>query len=215
MNKSTKRTRALVRQAPAAAVAVVALWVLSGCGNAIPNTDSGSLTPAGTSSSAAAGVNEADVQFAQRMSPHLDQAVQMSTLLLAKKGVNAEVSVLAKQIKATEEPHIATFDRWLTAWGRPFGSSNGNETDSQSAANHHAGNGLMTPLEMQDLDMADADTGQKLFLEGMIRHHQGAVEMAEAEIKDGMHPDAVQLARKLVTDHHAEITTLQDLLSKL
>ncbi|HBS74835.1 MAG TPA: DUF305 domain-containing protein, partial [Microbacterium sp.] len=54
-----------------------------------------------------------------------------------------------------------------------------------------------------------------LFLEQMILHHQGAIEMAEAELQDGKNADALALAQAVVDTQSAEITTMQDLLTQL
>jgi uncharacterized protein (DUF305 family) len=125
------------------------------------------------------------------------------------------VKTVAAQIQATQEPHINTLNQWLEAWGRPFGSDDGSQAaEEEGGANHHSGNGLMSLGQMDSLDIANAATAQTLFLEGMIKHHQGAVTMADAQIKDGQHPDAVRFAQNIVTGHKREITTLQDLLAE-
>lgn len=211
MNSSTtQQGKALVLHA------VAAVWVLlalSGCGSDAADAGGETSPGVGTSSSAASATNDADVHFAQSMVPHLDQAVQMSIMLLAKPGVDPDVKAVAKQIKATQEPHIDTLNQWLEAWGRPFGSDDGSEDVEEGGTNHHSGNGLMSPGQMESLGIADAADGRRLFLEGMIKHHYGAVAMAETEIKNGQHPEAVELARSIVTDQNHEITTMHDLLT--
>ena len=54
-----------------------------------------------------------------------------------------------------------------------------------------------------------------MYLEMMTAHHEGAIMMAEAEVSDGENPDAVQLAKQIITTQQQEITTMQDLLTKL
>ena len=54
-----------------------------------------------------------------------------------------------------------------------------------------------------------------MFLEMMITHHQGAVQMAQTEIAQGAYPEAVQLAQSITSSQTAEITTMQQLLSTL
>jgi hypothetical protein len=56
-------------------------------------------------------------------------------------------------------------------------------------------------------------TGQKLFLEGMIQHHEGALTMVQAEIDDGENPDAVQLAQTIKAGQTGEIETMKRLLA--
>ena len=54
-----------------------------------------------------------------------------------------------------------------------------------------------------------------MFLEGMVKHHEGAVEMAQTEISDGENPDAIKLAEAIVTSQQQEITVMKDLLTQL
>ena len=50
------------------------------------------------------------------------------------------------------------------------------------------------------------------FLGMMIEHHEGAVEMAQVEVEEGENPDAVALAKKIISDQEAEITHMRELL---
>lgn len=65
------------------------------------------------------------------------------------------------------------------------------------------------------LEAATGPEAARLFLEQMILHHQGAIEMAEAELQDGKNADALALAQAVVDTQSAEITTMQDLLTQL
>ena len=66
------------------------------------------------------------------------------------------------------------------------------------------------PLNLDQLDRADRDTVQTLFLDDMVRHHQGALVLAQVETRNGRNRDALALAA-IVTNHQAEIATLVDL----
>jgi Domain of unknown function (DUF305) len=57
---------------------------------------------------------------------------------------------------------------------------------------------MLDENEMQRFDLANSRDGQRIF-EGMIRHHTGAIEMANKEITDGQHPGAVDLAKNIAT----------------
>ena len=123
--------------------------------------------------------------FARLMAPHHDQAVSMCEMVLSKeRGVQPEVRDLAEQIKKVRESQLETLDGWVQSWD-PGGDVEPAEDEN---APHHGGHGLMSERQMQDLDLADGPAGQRLFLEGMIRHHQGAVAIAEAEVTSGSHP---------------------------
>jgi uncharacterized protein (DUF305 family) len=211
-----------------AALTALALGVtlgLAGCGGSndaggMGGMDHGSASPqmsqmpstsaseASPTSSTSAQFNDADVMFVQGMLPHHEQAVQMSDMLLKKPGVSAETTALAKQIKAAQEPEITTMQGWLKAWGK---SADG----GMGGMDHDMGGGIATEAEMQKFDQADAKTGEKMFLEMMVAHHQGAVAMAQKEVKDGENPDTVAMAKDIVTSQQAEIDTMKKLLTNL
>lgn len=170
-----------------------------------------SASSAGSATAAPAGdFNEADVTFVQGMIPHHQQAIDMSDLILAKEGVHPEVTALAEQIKAAQQPEIDTMNRWLSAWGRDMDAGGGD------GGGHHGGEGgIMTEEQMRQLDHARGRDGQRLFLEGMIQHHQGAIQMAETEIEDGNNEEATNLAKQIAETQQQEIETMQKLLAKL
>ena len=194
-----------------ATAALVSVFTLAGCSDnddmsGMPghaNSPSPTATASGPATTSTE-FNDADVTFAQMMIPHHEQAVEMSDMILAKEGVNPDVIALAQQIKAAQQPEIDTMKSWLSAWGRPT-----------MAGGHQMGDGPMTEEEMKTLDEADGPTGQKLFLEGMIKHHQGAIRMAQTEITNGNNADAIALARNIVDTQQKEITTIEGLLAKL
>lgn len=160
--------------------------------------------PPQASSSVAGDFNAADVMFAQMMIPHHAQAVQMSDLLLKKSGVKADVAKLAKQIKAAQQPEIDTMKDWLISWGH---------ADMHSGQMQHGGDdGMMTAGQMKELEHAAAPTGSKMYLEHMIQHHKGAITMAESELASGKNPDAIELAKNVISSQQKEITTMEKLL---
>ncbi|SDD13343.1 DUF305 domain-containing protein [Auraticoccus monumenti] len=202
MNKLTAIT--------AATVAAAAL-VLTGCSDqpgAAPD-DGGTSTEA---SQAAVDVNDADVSFAQNMVPHHQQAVEMSDLLLAKDGVAEPVTVLAEDIKAAQEPEIEQMNTWLQTWGAETG---GGMDHGDMGHDMGHGDGMMTEEDMADLEAAPGPEASSLFLEQMIEHHEGAVAMAQEQVEQGQHPDAVALAEKMVTDQESEIEEMRGLLATL
>lgn len=198
-----------------AALLTLALTV-AGCGSSSTRDhDMGSMaTPtavsspsaASTATAAAGAHNDADVMFATRMIPHHQQAVEMSEVLLSKDGIHPEVRDLATRIKAAQSPEIAQLSSWLTGWGA-------NPSPSGMGGMSHGGDdGMMSATEMDASRRASGPAAQKMFLTGMIAHHQGAVRMAQTELDQGQHPDARQLARSIVSSQTAEIEEMQQLL---
>ena len=163
-----------------------------------------------------ANFNATDVGFAQGMIPHHAQAVEMADLAL-EKSTNADVLALAKQLKASQNPEIQTMSGWLQSWGQKVPS-----TDSMSGGGHDMTDmggmmmdGMMTEADMEKLESSSGTAFDRLWMELMIQHHEGAVRMSEDELKDGKNPDVKALAQTIVTSQQAEISTMNSLLSKL
>ena len=191
-------TRTLLLVSAAAAVALT----LGGCAGGTPGTDAtGSEASAG--SEAAADFNGADVTFAQMMIPHHEQAVEMSESLLAKDGIDERVRDLATQIKDAQQPEIDQLEQWLDDWGQ--------EESDMGGMNH--GGGMMSEDDMTALGDAEGDDAARLFLEQMTVHHEGAIEMAQAEVTDGEHADAKSMAENIVATQTDEVIVMQDMLS--
>ncbi|WP_130176192.1 DUF305 domain-containing protein [Cryobacterium sp. SO1] len=172
---------------------------LTGCAAGAADT---SRAGSATASPATSTANDADILFAQMMIPHHEQAVQMSENLLAKTGSTAEVRALATAITAAQQPEIDRFRSWLDAWG----------ADEGMGGMDHGTDGMMSDDDMSMLDDASGADADRLFLEQMIVHHQGAIAMAQTEVTEGRHPDAVALAEQIASSQTAEITMMQDLL---
>lgn len=77
------------------------------------------------------------------------------------------------------------------------------------------GDGMMTEDDLAALESADGPEASQLFLEQMIVHHEGAVEMAQTQVDDGSNPDAVELAQTTIDAQTTEIQEMQDLLATL
>ena len=97
---------------------------------------------------------------------------------------------------------------WLKAWGK---SADG----GMGGMDHEMGGGMATEAEMNKFDQANGKTGEKMFLEMMTKHHQGAIAMAQMEVKNGSNPDAITMAKDIATSQQAEIDTMKKLLAAL
>lgn len=192
----------------AAALTVAAALTLAGCADTtstmpedMPGMDHGDT------SSATAEFNDADVMFAQMMIPHHEQAVEMSDMILAKDNINDRVITLAEQIKAAQEPEIAQLEEWLDAWGAE------GEMGDMDGMDH--GGGMMSEEDMADLEAATGDEASRLFLEQMIVHHEGAIEMAQEQVDNGQNPDAIEMAQTIIDSQTEEIATMEEILNSL
>ncbi|MFT4166763.1 MAG: DUF305 domain-containing protein [Microlunatus sp.] len=194
----------------AVSVMALALAACSGGQSSEAGHDHGgaaSSPSAGASSSGSAAKNPADIMFVTMMIPHHEQAVEMSDLLLAKSGVDADVRKLAEQIKAAQQPEIDQMKSWLADWG-----IDDSQLDSMDHSDHM--DGMLTKEQLDKLRKADGPTGQRLYLEGMIEHHQGAVDMANNVLEAGQNPDVKKLAQEIVTSQQAEIAEMNTMLGR-
>lgn len=171
-----------------------------------PVASSAASTASGASA-ASAEFNDADVTFAQGMIPHHEQAIEMADIALDPTvGSSAEVQELAEAIQAAQDPEIELMTGWLTAWGQPVQMDTGGGHDMSSME------GVMSADEMDALGTATGTEFDSMWLEMMIRHHEGAISMANAVKANGLSADAVTLADAIITAQQAEITTMQGLL---
>ena len=200
--------------------ATAALVISAGCGG----SDSGAEQSGHSSSTSAAAEssgqdhNDADVMFAKHMLPHHQQAIEMSDVVLAKQGVDPRVTDLATEIKAAQGPEIKQMQDWLSQWGNPpmppmatEEGHGGHDMEGMSGD----GMGMMSDEEMTALNSAQGVGVSRLFLTGMITHHEGAIDMARNEIENGKFAPAVEMARAIVTTQQQEIDTMKGILETL
>ena len=195
-----------------------------------------SQTPTGTASGqVSAEHNAADVSFAQQMIEHHRGAIEMAQLA-PDRAASQEVKDLAGKIEAAQAPEIELMTGWLQAWdaamstggGMGMGTTGGMDMgtissgmnmgttggmDMSTSSSGMAGMpGMMTAEQMTALTAATGAEFDRMFLEMMVVHHQGAVEMADTEIAQGANPDALALAESIKTSQTAEIEEMQQLL---
>ncbi|MBV8993081.1 MAG: DUF305 domain-containing protein, partial [Pseudonocardiales bacterium] len=187
-------TRTIIMSIAAAAALTVGA-TLAGCG-----TSSG---PA-TSQSIAQDHNQADVAFAQNMIPHHAQAIAMSRLA-SQQAVSPEVKDLAARIQAGQQPEIAQMSGWLRAWHDPVPATNspmGDMAQGDMEQTDHDTSGPMPGMisseQMHQLEQATGPASDRMFLEMMITHHQGAITVAQTELRAGQNPDTRQLAQRII-----------------
>lgn len=185
------------------ALALVAALALTGCGSAADNA-----ATSGRSSSSNPDFNDADVTFAQSMIPHHEQALVMAKMAKSHAR-SSEVKDLAAKIEAAQGPEIDTMSGWLKAWGQqePTGSGMGGMNPGSDGMP-----GMMGDDDMMSLDSPNGPGFDRMFLTMMIKHHEGAIEMAKSEQVDGKNADAVALAKKIEADQTAEIAQMKVML---
>jgi len=182
--------------------ALATTLALAGC--SMEGMDMGGVsTPPTSSSSESSSANNADITFAMQMVAHHQQAIEMAQMVLDKEGVDPRVTELAQNIKDAQGPEIDTMNGWLETWGA------GGSMDGMDMG------GTMSDADMAALEAASGSEANKLFLEQMTVHHEGAIDMAKTELQAGQNADALALAQKIVDDQTAEIARMKDLLDTL
>jgi uncharacterized protein (DUF305 family) len=133
------------------------------------------------------------------MIPHHEQAIVMSDLALSKS-TNPEILKLAQEIKDAQNPEIKLMSNWAGV----------------DASTHmgHTMMGMLSDEEIDELKVANGSTFDRLFLEGMIKHHEGAIDMA-GMIDDSSNTEVAQLGKNIITTQRAEIALMKELLTKL
>lgn len=226
--KHSLRRRGVRRIALISVVGVAGL-TLAACGNDddTHGADHGSKAsatatePAGDSPAPGAFSN-ADAMFAQMMIPHHEQAVEMSELADGR-AKDAEIRSLATAIEQAQDPEIQKMKSWLKAWGKPVSGGSASGTDhGMPGMDHGSGSsdgsgmaGMMSAKDMKELTAAKGTDFDRKFAQLMIGHHNGAIEMAENEQKNGKNTTAKKLAEDVVKNQAAEVAQLKKILDRL
>jgi uncharacterized protein (DUF305 family) len=152
-----------------------------------------------------AGYNADDVTFATNMIPHHQQAVELSALV-PDRSANPELIALAEQISGAQQPEIDTMKVFLVQWNE--------NPDTNSGHAGHGGTmqGMVDEATMTKLESLNGSEFDTLWLESMISHHQGAIEMAKAETANGENVDAKRLAQTIIDTQQAEIGQMKQML---
>jgi uncharacterized protein (DUF305 family) len=175
-----------------------------------PGQPTRSLSPAEALEIANSSYTPADVRFMQDMIPHHHQALEMSALVAARTN-NPELRDLAGRIDATQADEISFMQAWLAERG---------ETVPDPTAHHHMHThhdmaGMASPEQMKALAAAGATDFDRLFLELMIRHHDGAVQMVDELMEQpgsAYDPVLYEFTTDIVNDQVVEIERMNALL---
>jgi uncharacterized protein (DUF305 family) len=142
--------------------------------------------------------SRADINFAEMMIPHHEQALEMVALAQTNT-TNEEILALAEQIRGAQEPEIVLMKSWPGV--------------DVSKHEGHSMSGMLSDSEMEKLAAAKGAEFDRLFLEGMIKHHEGAIDMAK-EVVDSKNQSVMRLAEWIVNAQALEIETMRTLLGK-
>ena len=195
------------------ASAGLALWIglsLGGVGVAAPTEDS------------------VDAGFSRDMQAHHSQAVQMSASVLETSD-DPDVRTLARDIMLTQQQQAGQMHGWLKQWDLPQTSSSppmawmstdGDGMDDMAhsptptASDDAQMPGMASAQELARLSSATGSDADRLYLQMMIPHHQGGVQMAAAAVATAADDDVRRLAQAIVDSQSAELAVLRDMLAE-
>jgi uncharacterized protein (DUF305 family) len=152
----------------------------------------------------------ADVQFMQDMIPHHHQAIEMAALVAGRTN-RPELIDVAGRIDASQDDEIAFMQQWL----RERGERVPDPTAHAGMHTHHAMAGMASAEQMAALARAEGTDFDRLFLQLMITHHEGAVNMVEALLEQpgaAFDPVLFEFTADIVNDQTAEIERMNALL---
>lgn len=162
-----------------------------------------------------------DAGFARDMQVHHSQAVELSRLV-RDRSTDEEVRQVALDIQMTQQHQAGQMYGWLAVWGLPpsssqapmawAGDAHGHTATGDGGGGYAAMPGYVSREDMARLEAATGTDADRIFLELMIPHHEGGVEMARIAEERATTPVVRQLAHSIVESQTAEITALQEML---
>ena len=150
------------------------------------------LSGCATSSPSNSEYSSDDIAFAEQMIPHHEQAIEMSEIALLNT-TNPDVLQLAQEIKDAQSPEIELMKSWTGV----------------KASTHagHAMDGMLSESELSVLRQAKGKEFDVSFLQAMIKHHEGAIKMAQ-EVANSMNKDVANLSAAIIQAQELEIAKM-------
>ncbi|MEI5583658.1 MULTISPECIES: DUF305 domain-containing protein [unclassified Agromyces] len=177
------------------------------------------------------GNTSAEAGFARDMQVHHQQGVELAMIIRDRTDDEA-TRLLGYDIATAQAQQSGQMYGWLAEWGLPQAAPEPSMTwmtrpaaDGDAHDGHGAGDGgahepgepmpgLATSEEISELRSLEGVEAERMFLELMIAHHRGAVEMAEAVLARSDHPVVVSLAEAIVRSQESEIRLMEDMLAE-
>jgi uncharacterized protein (DUF305 family) len=165
--------------------------------------------------------NSADAGFLRDMSSHHAQAVDMSMVVLDRTD-DPTLYLVATDIARTQQAQIGIMQGWLTLWGLNSRGAEPPMTWMADSEHDHGGTdnvpdampGLATSEEMVSMEEAEGVEAEVMFLELMIAHHEGGIDMAEAEVELGREERVMNFAQGMVNAQRSEIELMESMLAE-
>ena len=194
------------------AVALLLLGAAAGLLVGLPSSPATSVPPA----------DSVDVGFAQDMSEHHQQAVQMAGWE-RDHTTDPALKQLAFDIESTQQEQIGRMQGWLALWGAAQDAPSGRHMAWMASSEHAHGSlsdggvatmpGMASPDELRALRAATGPQLDVLFLQLMLRHHQGGVPMLQYAADHAAEPEVRNLAARMLSSQASERQYMEQLLA--
>lgn len=176
------------------------------------------------------GTTSAEAGFARDMQVHHIQGVEMA-MIIRERTDDPDVRRLAYDMATTQSHQAGQLYGWLVEWGLnqlgpeppmmwmmrggPGGSeAGGRASEAPAIARNALMPGMATSEEMADLAGASGVEAERIFLELMIRHHQGALEMSDAVLERSEHASVRTFAEAVLASQQVEIDSMNEMLAQ-
>ncbi|WP_203581846.1 DUF305 domain-containing protein [Microbacterium hibisci] len=153
---------------------------------------------------------EQDVLFVRDMLHHHSQAIEM-TGYVDERTTDDDIRLLAERMAVSQTDEITQLETWLQTRGEPV-----RDPDESHAHTSESMPGLLTEAELAELEGAEGEEFDRLFLTYMIKHHEGAIQMVTDLYAEGggQESDIDVFARHVEADQGIEIARMEELLAQ-
>jgi uncharacterized protein (DUF305 family) len=147
--------------------------------------------------------NTMDAWFVRMMIPHHEQAVQMAELAPSRVH-SPQIRAIAERIAVGQAGEIARLKAWLRARGL---------AETMSGHDHATMRGMQSPAALRALAAADGRAFDRLFVDMMSRHHEGAVDMAGEVLRVGTNGEVERLANEIASEQAVEVNRMREAIA--
>ena len=162
------------------------------------------------------GPASVEAGFSRAMQVHHNQGVELA-MIVRDASEDQEIRLMAYDMAVTQAQQSGQMYGWLAVWGVP--QSSAADLMAWMGEHEHATAdgtmpGLATAEQLAQLRAATGVEAERIFLELMIAHHQGAVAMAEAALELGVTDEVAVLAESIVESQTTEMAHMRELLAE-
>ena len=195
--------------------ALLVLVGITACSSATQQPIASPAAPAAASAWSAPPRSEADVQFMSGMIPHHAQAVVIAGWA-ATHGARSDISILSERIVVGQKDEIALMQYWLREHGEAVPAADATHMSMKMNGMQHdvLMPGMLNDAQLAQLDSARGADFDRLFLQSMIGHHEGAITMVD-ELLGSTRAGQDDVVYRMASDVYADQTTEIERMKKM